>query len=136
MPNDNGFTIENGVLTKYTGNGGKVTIPNDPSNKVTKIGKNAFKDCKSLTNITIPNSVKEIGDSAFSFCSSLTKIVIPNSVKEIGKNVFAGCNNLKNVTAPAKFKDTLPERLKKQVTFTVCNEKKQKYTILNSCYIG
>ena len=39
MPNDNGFTIENGVLTKYTGNGGKVTIPNS----VTVIGESAFK---------------------------------------------------------------------------------------------
>ena len=110
MPN---FIIKGGVLTQYTGKGEKVvTIPNDPSNKVT-----------------------EIGDSAFYKCSSLTKIVIPNSVTTIGYYVLAGCNNLKNVKAPAGFIDTLPERLKKQVTFTVYNEKKQKYTILNSCCI-
>ena len=83
------------VLIKYKGKGEKVvTIPNDPSNKVTEIGDMTFYDCRKLENI-----------------------VISNSVKEIGKNVFAGCNNLKNVTAPAKFKDTLLKELGNKVTF-------------------
>ena len=48
MPNDNGFTIENGVLKKYTGKGEeKVTIPNS----VTKIGKNIFKGCSNLKEV-------------------------------------------------------------------------------------
>ena len=63
------------------------------------------------------------------------KVTIPDSVTKIGENIFAGCSNLKNIKAPAGFKDTLPEKLKKQVKFTVYNEKKQKYTILNSCCI-
>ena len=66
MPNDNGFTIENGVLKKYKGKGGKVTIPNT----VKEIGAGAFfgdsKGCISLTEIEIPNKVTKIGDSAFS----------------------------------------------------------------------
>ena len=43
MPNDNGFTIENGVLKKYKGKGGKVTIPDD----VKTIGDWAFEGCSS-----------------------------------------------------------------------------------------
>ena len=156
MPNNNDFVIKNGVLKKYTGKGENVvTIPNSVTeigknafegcsslteikipNDVTTIGDWAFLGCSSLTEIEIPNSVTEIGDSAFKDCSSLKNITIPDSVKTIGKNIFKKCDKLEKVIAPAGFIDTLPERLKKQVTFTVCNEKKQKYTILNSCYIG
>ena len=43
-------------------------------NSVTSIGNYAFRDCSSLTSITIPASVTSIGDSAFSSCSSLTDV--------------------------------------------------------------
>ena len=35
---------------------------------VTEIGKEPFKDCESLTSITIPESVTKIGEGAFSRC--------------------------------------------------------------------
>jgi len=50
------------------------------------IGSSAFKDCKSLTNITIPNGITRIGSIgmlAFSGCSSLTTVEIPNSITDI-----------------------------------------------------
>ena len=84
---------------------------------------NAFSDCDSLTNITIPDSVKEIGWGAFEscdslesvvlpkelsrieektfyHCSALTNITIPDSVYHIGTNSFLGCSSLKNITIP------------------------------------
>ena len=42
-----GFEIENGVLKKYSGTDTAVVIPDG----VTRIGKNAFKDCTSLTTL-------------------------------------------------------------------------------------
>ena len=67
---------------------------------VTTIGELAFRDCKNLTSVTIPNSVTTIGKSAFSFCDNLTSVTIPNSVTTIGNYTFNGCESLKSVTIP------------------------------------
>lgn len=55
------------------------------------IGNNAFSECRSLTNINIPNSVTNIGDGAFAGCKLLTKIDIPDSVTNIGDKAFRDC---------------------------------------------
>lgn len=41
--------------------------------KVTSIGKNAFRGCTALESISLPNSINNIEESAFSFCKSLKK---------------------------------------------------------------
>jgi len=87
---------EDGVLTKYTGPGGDVTIPDG----ATEIGYVAFYECSSLTSITIPDSVTSIGDWAFGYCSSLTSITIPDSVTSIGDGAFYDCDSLTSVTIP------------------------------------
>ena len=58
---------------------------------IISIGDEAFRDCSSLTSITIGNSVTSIGDSAFLECSSLTNITIPDSVTSIGEGAFLQC---------------------------------------------
>ena len=67
MENKQDFVIENGVLQKYNGPGGDVTIPAG----VTKIGECAFEDCTGLTSVTIPESVTEIGYNVFTNCRRL-----------------------------------------------------------------
>ena len=73
-----------------------ITIPDS----VTSIGNAAFKDCSSLTSITIPDSVTFIGACAFNGCSSLTSITIPDSVTSIGAEAFRYCSSLTNITIP------------------------------------
>ncbi|MCI8914640.1 hypothetical protein [Pseudoflavonifractor sp. 60] len=51
MSGNQDFVIENGVLKKYKGRGGDVTIPEG----VTEIGDWTFKGCKSLTSVVNAN---------------------------------------------------------------------------------
>ena len=81
---------------------GTVAIPDEvtymsKTRKVTSIGEAAFKYCRSLTSINIPNSVTEIGGGAFADCSGLTSVTIPNSVTSIGEYAFLGCESLTSV---------------------------------------
>ena len=73
-----------------------VTIPDG----VTTIGYYAFLDCRSLTSITIPDSVTTIGERAFARCESLTSVTIGDSVITIGVSAFDGCSSLTSITIP------------------------------------
>ena len=66
----------------------------------TTIGDSAFYDCRSLTNINIPDGVTTIGGSAFYNCSSLTNINIPDGVTTIGGSAFYNCSSLTAVNIP------------------------------------
>ncbi len=95
--------VTNGGTTgQYSGN---IVIPSSVTYEgvtysVTTIYSEAFKNCYSLTGITIPNSVTTIGNSAFSGCSRLTSVTIPSSVTSIGSYAFYYCSSLTSVTIP------------------------------------
>jgi hypothetical protein len=76
------FATNNGTITitKYTGAGGMVTIP-DATNglAVTSIDGWAFSYCTNLTGITIPGSITNIGQRAFESCTSLLAITVDGS---------------------------------------------------------
>ena len=67
-------------------------------NNVTQIGYDAFRGCISLNTLTIGNSVTSIESYAFEGCSSLTSVTIPNSVTNIGVGTFSGCSDLASLT--------------------------------------
>ena len=64
---------------------------------VTSIGGYAFRDCYSLSSITIPDGVTSIGDSAFGGCYSLSSITIPDSATSIGESAFIDCYGLAHI---------------------------------------
>lgn len=99
MSNLNDFVIQDGILTKYTGSGGNVIIPDG----ITGIGNAGFLHCGSLTGVVIPDSVTVIGNGAFMGCGSLTDVVIPDSLKTIGKGAFY-FSSLSLLTVPDGFK--------------------------------
>lgn len=51
----------------------------------TNIAKEEFKDCKSLTSITLPSNVSSIGENAFYYCSELKSVVIGKNIKNVEK---------------------------------------------------
>jgi hypothetical protein len=121
------YTAENGQIAiwGYTGFAGAVVIPDTMYGlPVTSIGDYAFRDCgslssitigtnvssignwaflhcTSLTSVTIPDCVTNIGEGAFKFCTSLTKITVPSGVTSIGKDMFNGCTSLTKITVPS-----------------------------------
>ena len=96
------ITSENTVEVTYTYISGDVVIPSTvqydgTTYSVTSIGERAFRNCSSLTSITIPNSVTSIGDKAFEKCSSLASVTIPTGVTSIGDEAFEDCSGLTSV---------------------------------------
>ena len=90
--------IDNTVtITGFTGEPVFIDIPDTIDGcRVTEIRDNAFYECDTLKNITIPATVEKIGHHAFYACSALESIVIPDS--EIGMGCFCGNSSLKSVT--------------------------------------
>ncbi len=70
----------------------KVTFNSDAV--ITDIGNNAFINCHSLKEITIPASVLTIGDEAFANCEALKKATLDCVPWEMGSQVFSGCTAL------------------------------------------
>lgn len=78
-------------------NNKKITTVTIGSN-VKTIGVGAFSGCKKLSKVTLGKNVTTIGDKAFYKCTALTKITIPSKVSKIGKYAFYGCKKLKSIT--------------------------------------
>ena len=72
-----------------------ISIPNTAS-----IEGAVFYNCYSLTSIIIPEGVTSIGYSAFDSCTSLTSIIIPEGVTSIGYSAFDSCTSLTSIIIP------------------------------------
>jgi len=86
------------TITDYdtSGTGALVIVDTLGGYPVTSIGSQAFRDCRSLTSITISNSVTNIGTQAFRDCTGLTSITIGNSVTRVHQP-FMDCSSLTSI---------------------------------------
>ncbi|MBR0191590.1 MAG: leucine-rich repeat protein, partial [Thermoguttaceae bacterium] len=101
VTNESDFEMYGTSLTKYKGRSAQVVIPSViRGQKVKSIGESAFKDCRFLRFVEIPESVTGIGNDAFSGCVSLTSVFIPEGVTTIGLSAFSYCRSLKSVVIP------------------------------------
>ena len=95
-----------GYYNDYTG---AITVPatvtyNSVTYKVTAVGSSAFRECPSLTSVSLPNTITSIGAYAFFDGSSIRSVNIPQAVTSIGASAFNGCVNLYSVNLPKGLK--------------------------------
>jgi hypothetical protein len=109
-------TPENGGdyvrITEYTGNGGKVVIPEKIEDyPVGEIGNRAFMGFDNngeggqgdnITEVVIPYNVFMIGSGAFAHCKQLTSVTIQRPYVGIGMLAFRDCENLTTLNIPDK----------------------------------
>jgi len=70
-------------------------------NCVTSLGNDSFRDCTSLSSITMSKNITTIGSYAFYHCRKLTGITIPTGITAISAHTFDGCIELSNVDIPS-----------------------------------
>lgn len=119
-PATDGFVINSGELTGYSGVGGDVVIPDEVTSiasgafanavgvrsvtmpaSVTDMGTGVFSGCENLQAITLSISLSVIPADTFYGCGALTSLTIPEGVSSIGNRAFYGCNALTSLTVPA-----------------------------------
>ncbi len=68
------------------------------------IAGEAFQDCTTLEEITIPNTIKAIGGSTFNGCTNLSTVEIGTGVEYIGSRAFNDCTSLNEIVIPNNVK--------------------------------
>ena len=76
---------------------------------VTTIAENAFKDCRELNTLVIPETISHINENAFKNCTSIEQVEFgEREVREdyadmlnIGFYAFSGCKKLEKIKLPA-----------------------------------
>ena len=71
------------------------------SNQITKVPFETFFNCKSLTEINIPESVTSLGDSVFSYCNNLITLHLSDNITSIGWDILYNYISLQNVNIPS-----------------------------------
>lgn len=90
------FTVSNGRITRYTGPGGIVVIPERINGvAITAIAPDVFT--ADITRVVIPRTVTEVADGAFNGCKNLHEVVFFDSVATISDNSFKNCPDITTV---------------------------------------
>lgn len=93
---------------------GSVVKHDGKTYKITEIEKNAYKNCKKLTSISIGKNIEKIGSGAFRGCVNLKKITIRgNNLNSVGSGSFKNINKNAKIIIICKDKKTFNKLVKK-----------------------
>ena len=84
------------AITGYTGSDATVSIPESIDGyTVTGIESNAFANCTTIKNITIPENVTTIGYDAFYGCERLNELTVNGDITDLGDSFWSISSNIK-----------------------------------------
>lgn len=102
-----------------------------------RICEGAFKCCKKLKKITIPDSVLFFENEVFSGCSKLTDIKISNKIASIGKLCFEDCIEMEKIKIPSEYYIYVDKKCFQNCTsLTKVTIDTNKVTIENDIFTG
>lgn len=88
------FVVTNNTLVSYLGTQSFVTVPSVVNGeKIYRIGKLAFADNQTITNLQLESCLSEIDESAFIGCTRLQKVTAPG-LETIKSSAFESCAQL------------------------------------------
>ncbi|MBQ2813036.1 MAG: leucine-rich repeat protein [Clostridia bacterium] len=83
---------------------GVIPSGNTFPNSLRMIGKEAFRGCERMTEITIPDSVVLIEERAFACCYALKSVRMSSNVSHLPNSVFSMCGDLESFLWDAEVK--------------------------------
>lgn len=90
------YTIVDGVLVSYQGDGGHISIPS----QVREIGEYVFYYRDDILSVRVPGTVKKIGAYAFAENSHLGLVTLDEGIESIGERSFYNSLKIKTITVP------------------------------------
>lgn len=85
----------NVLSSRFAGSGLKTITWESSSN----IPEGVFKDCNTITTLTVTGNITSIGREAFRLSSALTSVTLPQSCTTLAKQAFYNCSSLQTFTA-------------------------------------
>lgn len=64
----------------------------------------AFRNCKNVASVTIPEGIETISQYAFAGCINLRSVTLPSTIKTIQSYAFSGCSSLSYINLPEGLK--------------------------------
>lgn len=80
----------------------------EPGSKLLKISDFAFAECSDLEEFDMPPGVLYINDGAFRGCRRLKTIHLPQRLQQISRETFAYCTSLSGITLPLSLREIKP----------------------------